>query len=1068
VEKDDGLLLGFDYAKDLFKAETIERLARHFVCLLEEIVLEPNKDIRGYNILSTEERQQITVDWNRTEAEYPRDKTIQQLFEEQVERTPDSVAVVFGDKQLSYKELNGRANQFAHYLRDLGVTKETLVAISLERSFELIISLLGILKSGGAYVPLDPDYPEDRLNFMLEDTGAPVLITSSTLSEKFPYYQGIIIETDKDQEKISREPLDNPTSINLARDLAYVIYTSGSTGKPKGVMIEHESVNNLLFAMEVFGGVKEGELFIQNTSLSFDPSVWTIFWPLSGGGTVLLPEAEEDKNPAIMINMIKKDRIRILHSGPSLLRALMGEENFKDCNSLKKIIGGGEEWSIDVLERLKMKLPESELCNVYGPTEATIHVSVWRSEGLKGKINKIPIGRPIWNTSIYILDQYLNPVPVGVSGELYIGGIGLARGYLGQPGLTAERFIQNPFATSADVLRGVNLRLYRTGDLARYLPDGNIEYLGRIDEQVKIRGFRIELGEIENVLSSCKDVKAAIVVAREEEGNKRLVGYVVASEEARKDLILQSTFKSSSGEMIDILGGEGLGTIIENIRNDLTRQLPDYMVPSFFVLIGKIPLTANGKVDKKILPSPDINLTISTKYVGPRNEIERKLCEIWSEVLRIEKIGIYDNFFEIGGHSLLATQVISRIRKDLEVELPLKTLFSAPTIAGISEGVEKLKGTAVLIPAITAEIRPKRIPLSFAQQRLWFLDQLLPNQSLYNIPMALRLKGQLDIDALEKALDYIIQRHEILRTHIESEEGEAYQVINLDFRFILERVDLRSVVGKARNEEASRLIRAEASRLFELGKGPLIRGKILILGSEENIFILNMHHIISDGWSFDIFLKELREAYNAYRKGDSPVDLPLMIQYADFAIWQRNWLQGEVLEKQLEYWQKELDGIPEMIALPTDYARPQELSYSGGVHVYHISKELLAKIKGISESQGTTLFMTLLGAFQVLLYKYTGQEDIVIGSPIANRHYKEIEELIGFFINTLALRGKLRGELTFCEVLSQVKETTLNAYAHQDVPFEQLVDYLNVSRSLNHNPVFQVMFILQNAVKQEE
>ncbi|NDB84454.1 MAG: non-ribosomal peptide synthetase, partial [Alphaproteobacteria bacterium] len=574
--------------------------------------------------------------------------------------------------------------------------------------------------------------------------------------------------------------------------------------------------------------------------------------------------------------------------------------------------------------------------------------------------------------------------------------------------------------------------------------------------------FRIELGEIENVLSSCKDVKASIVVAREEEGNKRLVGYVVPSEEARRDLILQSTFKSSSGEMIDILGGEGLGTIIENIRNDLTKQLPDYMVPSFFVLIGKIPLTANGKVDKKILPSPDINLTISTKYVGPRNEIERKLCEIWSEVLRIEKIGIYDNFFEIGGHSLLATQVISRIRKDLEVELPLKTLFSAPTIAGISEGVERLKGTAVVIPAITAEIRPKRIPLSFAQQRLWFLDQLLPNQSLYNIPMALRLKGQLDIDALEKALDYIIQRHEILRTHIESEEGEAYQVINLDFRFILERVDLRSVVGKARNEEASRLIRAEASRLFELGKGPLIRGKILILGSEENIFILNMHHIISDGWSFDIFLKELRGAYNAYRRGDSPIDLPLMIQYADFAIWQRNWLQGEILEKQLEYWQKELDGIPEVIALPTDYARPQELSYSGGVHVYHISKELLAKIKGISESQGTTLFMTLLGAFQVLLYRYTGQEDIVIGSPIANRHYKEIEELIGFFINTLALRGKLRGELTFYEVLSQVKETTLNAYAHQDVPFEQLVDHLQVTRKINCNPVFQVVFVLQN------
>ena len=632
-----------------------------------------------------------------------------------------------------------------------------------------------------------------------------------------------------------------------------------------------------------------------------------------------------------------------------------------------------------------------------------------------------------------------------MSGEIYIGGAGLARGYLNRPDLTAEKFVPNPFMNEETLTQtepNSSLRLYRTGDLGRYLPDGNIEFMGRIDDQVKIRGFRIELGEIESTLTHHGDVNQAVVIAREDEpGHKQLVAYVLPQERILSSLDTEAVLTSSAKEDFATLKGESIPALTENLRNHLALSLPDYMVPSFFVFLNKLPLTPNGKIDRKALPAPDLSLRqVGDQYVAPTTTLEQELCTIWSEVLRIEKIGIHDNFFKLGGHSLLATQVISRIRHTYNLDLPLRALFEHPTLHDLSQDIEQLttKNALSVIPPIVAQQRPDFLPLSFAQQRLWFLDQLLPDTTLYNVLFALKLTGSLNLNAFETALNSLIDRHESLRTIFPTIQGEAQQLIlpHLSIRVADCLDDLSSLPHEEQQTWVETLASKEANTPFNLSSGPLIRLKLIKLSLHEHALLITMHHIISDGWSMGIFFKELSELYNLYLQGQEPNLPSLPIQYADFTLWQRQWLQGDVLEAQLYYWKQQLSDIPDLLELPTDRPRPKELTYKGSAYHYTLSKEIKDQLNKLSQQQGCSLFMTLLALFQVLLYRYTGQKDIVVGSPIANRHYQEIEGLIGFFVNTLALKTSFEDNESFLDVLSRVKETTLQAYRHQGVPFE--------------------------------
>ncbi|MBL8675936.1 MAG: amino acid adenylation domain-containing protein, partial [Alphaproteobacteria bacterium] len=1122
-EHDNGIDININYATDLFEERSIERLANHFKKLIQAITKDPSQFIHDYLLLIPPEQHQLLIEWNDTRTPYPEDKTIHQLFEEQVKKTPHNVAVVYEGQEFTYQELNERANQLAQYLRSLGVGPDTLVAIAVERSLEMIIDLLGILKAGGAYVPLDPSYPQNRLQFMLDDTQAPVLLTQSSLKDKFKSYIGKKLNLHLDSEtktlliedpssntvdsqtqvwtSLSTYSLKNLHSLSSSHNLAYVIYTSGSTGNPKGVMVEHKNFFHYIsYAGEAYPLSNEPTLF--HSSPAFDMSITSLFLPLIKGNSIdILPD--RSRVDALADTLKTQYKFSFIKLTPTHLKALRSQLSPEHLQNQKgTLIIGGENLLKDDMEFWLESAPGTSLFNEYGPTEATVGCCVLKVGDYDAlPSGSIPIGRPISNTQIYILDPYLNPVPVGVSGEIYIGGVGLTRGYLNRPELTAERFIPNPFANNnieaenynlAGVIqkkasglnktistyipaigsiRSSNLRLYRTGDLARYLPDGNIEFLGRIDDQVKIRGFRIELGEIESVLQCHEDVSQVVIMAREDEpGNKKLVAYIVPRKDILSSLTLESTLTSSSGDLFSTLNGETISGLTEDLRNHLIRSLPDYMVPSFFVFIDKVPLTPNGKIDRKALPAPDLSLRQGCEqYAPPTTPLEKELCAIWSEVLRIEKIGLHDNFFKLGGHSLLATQVISRIRHNYNIDIPLRALFEQPTIAALCPLIESLKqdNTLSSLPLLLPQERKGPIPLSFAQQRLWFLDQLLPEIALYNVPLALKLKGLLNTAALERALNTLIERHESLRTIFPSTEGEAHQEIlpHLVINLAECSVDLTLLKKKEQKSTAQSLAQQEATTPFNLSTEPLIRVKLLILAKEEHILLITLHHIISDGWSMEIFFKELSILYNAYELGKDPSLPSLLVQYADFALWQREWLQGEVLEQQLSYWKHQLAGIPDLLDLPTDKPRPKELTYKGAIYHTTLSKQLKDNLNKLSQDYEVSLFMTLLAAFQVLLYRYTGQKDIVVGSPIANRHYKEIEGLIGFFVNTLALRTTFEGNETFLDVLNRVKETTLQAYQHQDVPFEQLVDHLNVTRELNRNPVFQVMFTLDNVTQ---
>ena len=1462
-EVNDGITGFCCYSIDLFDGTTITRILQHFQNILRAIIANPQQSVSLLPLLSEQEQKQLLVNWNQTQADYPQDSCIHKLFETQVERTPDEIAVVFENQLLTYAELNCQANQLAHYLQSLGVVADQLVAICVERSLEMIVGLLGILKAGGAYLPIDPDYPQERISFIFQDTQVKILLTQESLLTSLPNHQVIVICLDKDWQQINQASQENLNSAVSAENLAYVIYTSGSTGTPKGVEVIHRSVNRLLFGIN-YVDLDVSETFLQMAPIAFDASTFEIWGALLHGARCVLFPGNIPTAKSLR-DAIDKYGITILWLTTALFNAIIDDDS-QALSGIKQLLIGGEALSVAHVQKALLTLPFTQIINGYGPTESTTFTCCYPiPKQLGTKIKSIPLGKPIANTQVYILDKYLQTVPVGVSGELHIGGAGLARGYLNRPELTQEKFIPNSFGKTG---KG---KLYKTGDLARYLPDGNIEYLGRIDNQVKVRGFRIELGEIEAVLSQYALLAGNVVVAREDShGDKRLVAYLVPalqkvalpeqldqwqseyisdwqslyertysqgqdsladltfnitgwnssytrqpipapemrewventvsrilafqpergleigcgtglllsrvakhcleywatdysqvaiqyvervcsaveglekvklrcqtadnfeginqhqfdtivlnsiiqyfpsvdyllevlkgainiigdhgqifvgdvrslpllepyhaavqlaqasdskiveqwqqqvrqSVAGEEELVIDPTFflalkqhfpqiawveiqpkrglanneltqfrydvtlhlesvnnqplpiseptvmtwlnwqldqlslaqiqeqlltekpellgvrgipnqrveqalkiwewventpevetveqlkeilekqadtginpeqvwqlaeslgytahlswwESSQDGSFDVifqrdseseaekvskdwtvsklafwddkpiktkpwsdytnnpLRGKLVQKLVPKVREFLQQKLPSYMVPQAFVLLDSLPLTPNGKVDRKALPSPDTaTRNLANSFVLPRNPIEAQLTQIWGEVLGLERIGVKDNFFELGGHSLLATQVISRCQQAFEIALPLRYLFGSPTIAQLSAVIlrELQTGSGLKLPGIVPVNRDTDIPLSWAQERLWFVNQLEGESGAYTIDLTIRLLGNLNVKALEQAFQAIVQRHEPLRTQFKLKDNKPLQAIAPNVTFTLPVVDLQTLSNP--EQQVKHLLVEAVSEPFDLANGNVLRVKLWQVATDEYVMLLAIHHIAADGWSVGVLFSELSAYYRSFSTG-TKADLPaLPIQYADFAMWQRQWLTNEVLERQLSYWTQQLTDVPLLHQLPTDRPRPAVQSFRGGTERLQLDSQLTQQLKKLSQELGCTLFMTLLAGFAVLVSRHSGQTDLVIGSPIANRNRTEIEGLIGFFVNSLVLRFDLSQEPSFEAFLSQIREVTQNAYDHQDLPFEMLVEKLQIERHLDRNPLIQIVFALQNA-----
>ncbi len=1000
-----------------------------------------------------------------THTNYPKDKCIHEFFEAQVERTPDAVAVEFENQRLTYHDLNCRANQLARHLQKRGVVPGALVGICVERSLEIVIGLLGILKAGGAYVPLDPAYPRERLAFMLEDIKAPVFLTQQKLKSKAVGWKLDKCHTmcfDSEWEAISQESKENLVSDVTAKNLAYVIYTSGSTGKPKGVLIGHDSIVSHCQLIQKYYELNLTDRVLQFASFNFDASLEQILPTLIAGATLII-RGKNEWAPKDIHKQIIEYGITVMNIPPAYWHQLT-QEWLKTpellCDQLRLVIVGGDVMLPETLN-LWQQLPTGSvrLFNAYGPTESTITAALFEvncrfSECSPHK--KIPIGFPLSNKTFYLLDVHGNPVPVGIPGELHIGGEGLAWGYLNRPELTAERFIPNLFSKhSGD-------RLYKTGDLARYLTDGSLEFLGRLDHQVKIRGFRIELGEIESVLRQYPSVQEAIVVAQEEQsGKKRLVAYVVPD--------------------------EGQTCNINALHQFLEETIPDYMIPSAFVTLEALPLTPSGKIDRRALPVPTRS-GLEESYVAPRTPTEEILAKIWADILGLERIGIHDNFFLLGGHSLLSVKLISQVTKTFQIELPAYCLFELPSIEKLAQAIDKfrreLSETEVYQAPIKSESpmstarspqkecesyalpihaisRDRKFPLSFPQQLLWFFSRLYPEQPIYNETCTIRLIGEIDVAALEQSFTELIRRHEILRTTFAIMDEHPMQVIHAPAPFHLKTVDLRDLPESDREAEALRLATEDLKQPFDLSLGPLWRVLLIQLETEDYRLFLADHHLITDGISlYDIFHPELETLYTAFSNG-APSPLPeLTIQYADFAVWQRQRLQENVLAPHLDYWKKKLANLP-ILQLPTDRPRSDKTTFQGTRQCLSISGILTEKLTRLSHQEGTTLFMTLVAAVKILLFRYSAQEDIAIGTVTAGRDRPEIEKVMGNFLNTLVLRTDLSGDPTFKDFLQRVRTVAMEAYAHQELPFDTLVSELQPERNISQNPLFQVAFVLE-------
>ncbi|MBZ4371690.1 non-ribosomal peptide synthetase, partial [Corallococcus sp. AS-1-6] len=1024
----EGSLSGYvEYDTDLFHAATVARMVEHLRGLLESAVAHPAMPVARLTMVKAAERRLLAEDWNRTQAAYPRERPVHALFAEQARKAPGRVAVVQGvdGQALTYGELDAKANQLAHHLRGLGVKRGTRVGVYVDRSWEMVVGLLGILKAGGAYVPVDRNYPAERIALLLEDAGVEVTLTQRSLVEKLPAGAGKPLCVDTAWDAIRREPETPPDVAVGGEDLAYIIFTSGSTGRPKGVCVPHRGITRLVVGND-FMRFDADAVWSQTGPVAFDASTLELWGALLHGAKLVLapPHALTLEELGALL---KQERISTLW----LTTALYEQMALHQADALagvSQVLTGGDVMPLPRAREHVSRLPEGAvLVNAYGPTENTTFSTTHTLTRETSLTASVPIGKPIGNSTTYVLDARGDVAGVGVPGELFVGGEGLAWGYLNRPDLTAERFVPHPFSPEPGA------RLYRTGDKARWREDGTLEFLGRTDFQVKVRGFRIELGEIEAALLQHPDVAEATVVARGQGADKQLVGYAVAKPE----------------RMLDAA----------ELKAHLRQRLPEYMVPTALVSLDALPLSANGKVDRKALPEPEAPRSEKV-FEAPRTEVEAKLAAIWAQVLRVPQVGVTDNFFELGGHSLLATQVASRIRAGFGVELPLRELFESATLEALALRLER--ATRSVAPPLVAVSREQPLPLSFAQQRLWFIDQLEPGSPLYNVPLAVRLEGALDVAALQGALDALVGRHEALRTTFTSHEGTPVQVVHPPSAMPLEVEDLRGVEAGEREEEARRRVMAQGLRPFDLSRGPLVRAQLVRLDGHDHLLALTMHHAISDGWSLGVLVREIGALYAAFVQGQ-PSSLPeLPLQYADYAAWQRGWLQGDALEREVAFWKGRLAGAPAALELPTDRPRPAVRGNAGTMHFFQWSPAMTQRLRALAQREGASLYMVLLAGWQALLSRYSGQTDISVGSPIAGRTRAELEGLIGFFVNTLVLRARVDGHASFRELLKQVRGTVLEAYEHQDVPFEKLVEALQPERSLSHTPLFQTLLALQN------
>jgi amino acid adenylation domain-containing protein len=1007
------------YSSKRFTKESIERLSERFIQVLNQMLDDPSQRVSEINLLTDLERS-VLVDWNKTRKDYPNDLCIHQLFELQAECNPDAIAISGEDETLTYRELALRSNQLAHYLRRLGVGPEAVVGVKMHRSAEMIVGILGILKAGGAYLPLDPSHPQERVAYMLKLAQPAVVLTQQHLSETFPSDgQQTLLCLDTDWQLVARESTASPTNTATADNLAYIIFTSGSTGRPKGVAVPHRGLGNCCFAQVDYFHVRSSDHVLQFASLNFDASIFEIIMALCSGAKLFLPRQHSLLVGSTLVDLLRAEQITTATLPPSVVMSMP----LNSLPQLRTLIVAGEACGEELVERWA---GGREFFNLYGPTEATIWATGARCEKNGGEP---AIGKPISNVRIHVLNHEQRPAPIGVAGEIYIGGAGVARGYLNQSELSAERFIPDEFSGEGGA------RLYRTGDLGRYNANGEIEFLGRVDEQIKLRGFRIELGEIESVLRQQTGVAAAVVVVKSDgvEG-EQLVAYVV--------------------------GADGLTPDANSLRAGLREKLPEYMLPDAFVPLDKIPLTINGKLDKRALPAIPRAIAVSATEDKELTAVEEILANTWAAILNLEQVKLTDNFLELGGHSLLATQVMTRVNEAFGIDLSLRVIFESPTLQELAERVEaELKANRSL-PANPIEkvSREDHLSLSFAQQRLLFLDQLEPGNSLYNSPIARRLRGVLNVEALAQSFSEVIRRHEVLRTSFPIHSGQPVQEIAAAKPLELIVTDLSNLAPEEREIEAHRQAAAEARQPFDLENGPVFRIRLLKLAEEEHLLLMTLHHIVNDAWSLSLLFRELSLLYNAFSENRSSPLAELPVQYADYAAWQREYLQGEMFAEQLSYWKEQLSGAPVLLQLPTDRPRPPVQSYKGAAESFRLPPELSQQIAELSRREGVTLFMTLLAAFQILLARYTGQEDVVVGSPIAGRTRKETERLIGLFMNTLALRARITPQQTFREVLAGVRETCLGAYAHQEIPFERLVEELRPERSLSHQPLFQVLF----------
>ncbi len=1014
-----------EFNTDLFESNTVQAIISSYNHLLNEIVDNNNKFLFELEYLSEEEKSFLFRISEGKVIEYPYPNVLDK-FNVIVQKYPSKVACEFDNIHLSYKELDERSDRICSYLILHGFHLEDIIGVMLPNSIELIEWIIGIMKAGCVYMPIDRKYPKDRIEYMIADSGVKAIVTNEVSK---------ITEVNKIKnislENISKE-LENHNSIFEKRiidseNIAYLIYTSGSTGKPKGVMLKHKGLINL-----VENQIKDFEVIstsrvLQFASISFDASVSEIFMSLLSGATLCLVDRDKLTNTNEIENILTDQNISVVTLPPSLLQVMQVHE----FNNLKTIISAGEKLNKEVANKWKQN---RNLVNAYGPTEATVGVSSFKFDKIKDYWNSIPIGSSLNNINLFILDHDLKLVQRGTIGEIFIGGISLARGYISKPDLTADKFIPNPFSDREGE------RLYRTGDLGRFTKEGVIEYIGRVDEQVKVRGFRIELTEIEIVIKSLSDVEEAVVITLGKENKAKLIAFVKMAEEHNFNY--------------------------EEIKQKLKDTLPDYMVPSIILEIKEIPFTPNGKIDRKKLQKFEKLENVSSKeYVIPSTEYEVKLASIWQELLDIDKIGIYDNFFELGGHSLLITQLVSRINDKFNVNIHLKDLFEYANIKSQASYIELKEKTGYRnrIKILKSE-RPEHIPLSFSQQRLWVLDKIETEHAVYNIPTSLRLLGEININNIEKSLKLLVERHESLRTNFYDIDNIPYQIIrNLsDKEFHINYKDLSNLNEENIQKEVTTILQNESTYVFDLENDKLFRFTLIKINQNEHIISFTFHHIITDGWSINLLLKEFIEIYYAL-ENNIDLDLPeLKLQYADFSIWQREYLEGEILDKQISYWKEKLKGSPPILELPIDKPRPKIKTFNGSKVQINLASVIKDSINQISTKESVTLFMVLLGTFKILLSKYSGQKDICIGTPIANRTEIETERITGFFANTLVLRTLLNGDPTFSELLNRIKNTSLEAYGNQDVPFEKLVELIQPERDLGHSPLFQVMFVLQN------